>query len=166
MIAMNKTIQLIILIIVAFTASLHAQERIETAHKVLLIEKDTLMMEHNETRGPVMVEEGKRVNYKKGIYILQSDLSVLKNYGYRKTPAPDEALAAKARSVMAKGKAVEVGSFPYTSVSVTIKYYYLGKFKVPVPTGYYKDGGYRMRLQGYTRMMLPVYVVTDIGTKE
>ena len=159
---MNRTLQLLILLL-GFAGRAVAQDHLETAQKVLLMEKDTLLMEKNESRSPVMVEQGRRVNYKNGIYILQCDLGVLKNYGYRKTPAPDMSLAGKAREVLAKGQGVDVGSYPYTAVSANIKYYYLGKFKVPVPTGYYKDNGYRLRMQGYTRMMLPVYVVTDIA---
>lgn len=160
---MNKITQLLILLLIAFTGSLKAQEHVESARKELLFENDTLYMERDEVRYPLMVEAGKRMNYKHGVYILQSDLGMLKNYGYHKTPAQDALLVAKMREIAGKGKAVDIGSFPYTLFTADIKYYYLGKFKIPVPTGYYKDNGEKRRAQGYTRMFVPVYVVTDIN---
>ena len=166
---MRYFLSLIIMACLAFFSAcshkmLPTKDAPATAAKTLLMERDSLLLPRGETRGRVMVAAGKRVNYKDGVYVLQSDLALMKRYGYHQQSAPDNALKAKAEQLIAKGTTTDVGTFSYTQLPLAkIKYYYLGKFRMDIPTFYYSNDGERRHEQGYSaNIAVPVFVVTDM----
>ncbi len=140
------------------------EDHVMSATQTLLLERDSIILWRGETRGAVMVTAGKRVSYKNGIYLLQCDMGTLKRYGYHKKAVPDEALKAKFNNLLAKATLTDVGTFAYSRLpAASIKYYYLGKYKFDIPTGYYSNEGDRRHIQGYSAdIVVPVYIITDI----
>jgi hypothetical protein len=163
---MRYILSVVVLICFASCAKkmVRGEQNIMSATQTLLLEHDSLILARGETRGQVMVAAGKRVNYKNGIYLLQTDLGILKRYGYHKKAVADEALKAKFNRLLSKAYLTDVGTFAYSQLPpATIKYYYLGKLKFDIPTGYYSNEGDRRHIQGYSAdIAVPVFVVTDI----
>lgn len=143
---------------------MRGEDHVMSATQTLLLERDSIILWRGETRGAVMVAAGKRVTYKNGIYLLQTDLGVLKRYGYHKKAVANDALKAKFNKLLSKASLIDVGTFSYSQLPpATLKYYYLGKMKFDIPTGYYSNEGDRRHLQGYSAdIAVPVFVITDI----